>query len=148
MSSRRRVSAALLGLLALVVAVYIGREVGSDDDNSGDSTPNRSVSQQLQPAQAQQSGELVALSALPDEATVVWRLIEAGGPFPYEQDGRTFGNRERLLPAESSGYYREYTIPTPGEDDRGPRRFVLGREDELYYTADHYESFVRVDPDR
>ncbi|MDQ3988514.1 MAG: ribonuclease N, partial [Actinomycetota bacterium] len=71
-----------------------------------------------------------------------------GGPFPYEQDGTTFGNREGLLPDRERGWYREYTVPTPGEDDRGARRLVTGGERELYYTDDHYDSFVAVDPDR
>jgi guanyl-specific ribonuclease Sa len=91
---------------------------------------------------------VVALSALPDEAAATWALIEVGGPFPYAKDGATFQNRERLLPRRARGYYREYTIPTHGEDDRGPRRFVVGEGDEVFYTADHYDSFVAVDVTR
>lgn len=77
------------------------------------------------------------------EATV--DLIRAGGPFPYAKDGSTFGNREDLLPRKSAGYYREYTVETPGSPDRGARRIVAGRDDELYYTRDHYRSFVRLE---
>lgn len=85
-------------------------------------------------------------SALPPEAHDTLDLIEAGGPYPYPQDGTVFQNREGLLPAQSSGYYHEYTVETPGSDDRGARRIVTGEpEQEDYYTADHYESFDLVD---
>lgn len=83
---------------------------------------------------------------LPREAHTTLRLIRAGGPFPYRQDGSTFQNREGLLPRRPSGYYREYTVRTPGEDDRGARRIVTGENGELYYTDDHYSSFKRVTP--
>ncbi len=89
---------------------------------------------------------MVALATLPVEARDTLALIDRGGPFPSAKDGAVFGNRERLLPAQPSGFYREYTVPTPGEDDRGPRRIVTGDDgDQLFYTADHYASFVRVD---
>ena len=89
---------------------------------------------------------MVALATLPVEARDTVALIDRGGPFPYAKDGAVFGNRERLLPAQPSGFYREYTVPTPGEDDRGPRRIVTGDGGgQLFYTADHYASFVRVD---
>jgi ribonuclease T1 len=88
---------------------------------------------------------VVALARLPREAQTTVALIDRGGPFPYSQDGVTFGNRERLLPAHPSGWYREYTVRTPGEGDRGPRRIVTGDDDRLiFYTGDHYASFVRV----
>ena len=71
-------------------------------------------------------------------------LIDAGGPFPYRQDGTVFSNREHLLPAKARGYYREYTVPTPGSPDRGARRIVTGLGGEAYYTDDHYRSFWRL----
>lgn len=80
-------------------------------------------------------------SALPPEARQTLALIRAGGPYPYRQDDETFGNFERLLPRQASGYYREYTVETPGEDSRGPRRIVAGGDGDKYYTTDHYESF-------
>ena len=86
----------------------------------------------------------IPATQLPQEARETIRLIDQGGPFPYDRDGITFGNRERLLPIKSDGYYREYTVITPGSSDRGARRIVAGREGELYYTDDHYESFRRV----
>lgn len=86
----------------------------------------------------------VAEDALPPEAAETLELIDAGGPFPYDKDGSTFGNREGLLPGQGGGYYAEYTVPTPGEDDRGARRIVTGDGGEFYWTADHYESFERI----
>ena len=72
-------------------------------------------------------------------------LIDAGGPYRYDRDGVVFENRERILPAQERGYYREYTVPTPGEDDRGARRIVTGGEGQYYWTEDHYASFERID---
>lgn len=91
----------------------------------------------------------VALVTLPAEAQHTERLIRSGGPFPYPKDGTVFGNRERLLPGHPRGYYREYTVPTPGSRDRGARRIVCGgklpREPEAcFYTEDHYASFRRI----
>ena len=86
----------------------------------------------------------VALSQLPPEAARTLALIKQGGPFPYKKDGTVFGNRERRLPAREQGYYREYTVPTPGSKDRGARRIVAGRGAEYYYTDDHYDSFRRI----
>lgn len=137
MSSRRRVSAALLGLLALVVGVWFGQGAASQEDRAG-----------AAPGWVQSDLPVRALSDLPPEAAEAWQLIRAGGPFPHEQDGAVFVNRERLLPSRDAGYYREYTVRTPGEADRGARRLVTGEEAELYYSADHYQSFVAVDPDR
>ncbi|MDO8376769.1 MAG: ribonuclease domain-containing protein [Aquabacterium sp.] len=93
--------------------------------------------------------DTVSLSALPVEAQKTQRLIHAGGPFPYSKDGVVFGNRERLLPRRERGFYREYTVPTPGSRDRGARRIVCGGQrpktpDACYYTADHYASFKLI----
>jgi ribonuclease T1 len=86
----------------------------------------------------------VALADLPPEARKTIQRIRAGGPFPYDRDGATFLNFERLLPRRDRDYYREYTVPTPGLKHRGARRIVAGRGGELYYTPDHYRSFKRV----
>jgi ribonuclease T1 len=83
---------------------------------------------------------------LPPEARETLRLIERGGPFPYAKDGTVFGNRERRLPPRPRDYYREYTVPTPGERDRGARRIIIGGGGERYFTADHYRSFRRITP--
>jgi ribonuclease T1 len=95
------------------------------------------------------ASDSVALTELPREARQTEKLIRAGGPFPYTKDGLAFGNRERLLPRRERGYYREYTVPTPGARNRGARRIVCGgvqiREPEsCYYTDDHYASFRRI----
>lgn len=91
----------------------------------------------------------VASAALPMPARQTLQLIRAGGPFPYQKDGTVFGNRERLLPARPRGHYREYTVPTPGANNRGARRIVCGgapptTPEACYYTADHYASFRRI----
>jgi ribonuclease T1 len=83
-------------------------------------------------------------SRLPAQARTTLGLIDKGGPFPYAKDGAVFGNFERELPRQSRGYYHEYTVPTPGERDRGARRIVTGQSHETYYTDDHYESFKAV----
>lgn len=85
--------------------------------------------------------EAVTLDELPPEALDTIALIDDGGPYPYGADDEVFQNREGLLPDRSRGYYREYTVETPGSDDRGARRIVTGEDGEMYYTDDHYESF-------
>jgi ribonuclease T1 len=86
----------------------------------------------------------VPLAELPREARETIVLIRKRGPFPYAKDGAVFGNRERLLPPQKRGYYREYTVKTPGERTRGARRIVVGSAGELYYTDDHYNHFRRI----
>ena len=131
LGSRTRITAALIGLVVLVLAGWlVNEQVGEDPP-------------------APQGMQVKALSTLPPEAAGTWQLIERGGPFPFPRtDGAVFDNREKLLPAKESGYYREYTVRTPNSQDRGARRLITGAGDELYYTEDHYRSFVKVDPDR
>jgi ribonuclease T1 len=86
----------------------------------------------------------IPLDKLPPEARHTVAVIQAGGPFPYQRDGSVFHNREGLLPKRSRGYYREYTVKTPGAKDRGGRRIVAGQGGEFYYTDDHYRSFRRI----
>lgn len=96
------------------------------------------------------NGATVALNALPAQGVETYQLIRQGGPFPFEKDGVVFGNRERQLPRAKRGYYREYTVKTPGSRDRGARRMVCGgpakTPDACYYTADHYASFRKIVP--
>jgi ribonuclease T1 len=89
------------------------------------------------------------LAGFPAEAWATLELIERGGPFPYDRDGSVFQNREGHLPAAERGYYREYTVPTPGATDRGARRLVSGGTPPTtwYYTDDHYRSFRPIDPE-
>ncbi len=85
---------------------------------------------------------------LPPEALDTLALIQQGGPFAHRKDGTVFQNRERLLPPRPRGYYREFTVSTPGSRDRGARRIVSGGNPPVvfYYTDDHYRSFRQVEP--
>ena len=87
-------------------------------------------------------------SQLPKEARQTLALIAKGGPYPYDRDGVNFGNFEGLLPKKSGGFYKEYTVPTPGESDRGARRIIVGKDAGKYYTPDHYESFKFIVEDK
>jgi ribonuclease T1 len=93
----------------------------------------------------------VPLLSLPAQAQETHRLILSGGPFRYDKDGVVFGNRERLLPSKARGFYREYTVKTPGSKNRGARRIVCGgtpptQPEACFYTDDHYASFRRIAP--
>jgi len=94
---------------------------------------------------------VVSLNSLPPQARTTYQLVLQGGPFPYDKDGSVFGNRERLLPLQTRGFYREYTVKTPGASNRGARRIVCGGRQitapqACYYTADHYASFRKIVP--
>ena len=94
-------------------------------------------------------GQSIALNQLPAQGQTVMGLIYQGGPFKYDKDGTVFGNREKLLPNRQRGYYREYTVKTPGERSRGARRIVCGglqprAPDACFYTDDHYASFRQI----
>ena len=86
----------------------------------------------------------ISLDELPYEARTTLKLIKQGGPLPYQRDGAVFGNFEKRLPPKWRGYYREYTVPTPGRRDRGARRIVVGQNGEYYYTEDHYRTFRMI----
>ena len=92
----------------------------------------------------------IKVAELPQQGQQTYERIHQGGPFPYEKDGTVFGNRERLLPPAKRGFYREYTVKTPGSRDRGAKRIVCGGQpkapDACFYTADHYSSFRRIQP--
>ena len=96
------------------------------------------------------SASAMSVSDMPRQGAETYERILQGGPFAYEKDGVVFGNRERLLPSQKRGYYREYTVKTPGSRDRGARRIVCGGQpktpDTCYYTADHYGSFRKIVP--
>jgi ribonuclease T1 len=163
-----RTARIISGLLALAAAAVLLIANGGDDNGGGQttvglptvSTPgaptetsglppvdtsDQSTSGQSTPTVPSGGGEIPA-----DERAAigeVLKLIDAGGPFPNEQDGTVFSNREGLLPEQPQGYYHEYTVPTPGSPDRGTRRLVTGEGGEVYYTDDHYRSFTQINPD-
>jgi ribonuclease T1 len=161
MRNRSVVALLLTGLLAVALFVFGG--TGLLESLTGSPTPAVSSSAAPVPkapapgpadvpgpaavpgqaaAPANPSGlPAISESGLPAEARRILALIRAGGPYSYNQDDKTFGNFERILPRQASGYYREYTVPTPGESDRGARRIVTGAGGEKYYTQDHYDSF-------
>ncbi|MEC4812272.1 MAG: ribonuclease domain-containing protein [Scytonema sp. PMC 1069.18] len=86
----------------------------------------------------------ITINKLPPEVQITINLISQGGPFPHPKDGSVFKNLELLLPPQPIGYYREYTVKTPGAIDRGSRRLIIGQNGEMYYTANHYNSFQEV----
>ncbi|WP_441249119.1 ribonuclease domain-containing protein [Kitasatospora sp. McL0602] len=117
----RAVSAAAVGLLTLAPTVVFAAD-----------------------AHATVSGS-VCKTALPSQANDTLALIAKGGPYPYSQDGVVFQNREGVLPSQSTGYYHEYTVITPGAPTRGTRRIITGKTyHEDYYTSDHYVTFYKV----
>ncbi len=120
----------LLALLAIVAAAYLLGGTDPVDPRGAPASPSDLA--------------YVDVADLPPEVRDTLDLIAADGPFPHEQDGDTFFNREGLLPPAADGFYREYTVPTPGEDDRGARRIVTGDDGEAFNTADHYDSFARI----
>jgi ribonuclease T1 len=124
----RRIRAALAALAAAALAAG-GIAVSSGGDEEPAPAPATSV-----------AGEEAAA------ITATIAAIDSGEPLPYEEDGGTFQNREGLLPEQPLGYYREYTVETPGSADRGARRLVIGEGGETYYTDDHYASFEEIDP--
>jgi ribonuclease T1 len=144
--SRRADRRPLLALLVLVAALAVGYGVRAAH-SGGDNTPS-GVS--AAPSRTTTGGySVVALSALPPQVDDTVRLIKHGGPFPYpDNDGVTFHNFGDTLPKEPEGFYREYTVPTPGSEDRGARRLVVGADGRYWYTADHYETFALVDLSR
>lgn len=126
------------GVLKLVLTgLFLGTALVAGPLSAKDTRPQQTVAD-------------VTLGSLPPQAQTTYALVRQGGPFPYAKDGVVFGNRERLLPLNTRGYYREYTVKTPGSQDRGARRIVCGGPatvpDACYYTADHYASFRKIVP--
>jgi ribonuclease T1 len=146
---RRGVIATSAAMVAAVlVAVLVLANCGGSSSDRDTSSSGASASTSADGGNAQTlllkpppGMAAVALAGLPAEARDVVDKLDHGGAFKYRQDGTTFGNREQRLPSKPRGYYREYTVATPGLSDRGPRRIIAGRQGELYYTPDHYRSF-------
>jgi ribonuclease T1 len=147
---RMRIAPIVAALIAIFVALWHQRSSATKPAPAPDETPvaSRSVetgsaSRSVETRSASRLDALDASERAEVEKTLA--LIEKGGPFPYRKDGSVFSNRERRLPSKPRGYYREYTVETPGAPDRGARRVVRGSNGETYYTRDHYQSFIRVD---
>ncbi|MCE1178761.1 MAG: ribonuclease [Micrococcales bacterium] len=139
-------TALLLGLLVALGLSGCALVRPAPETTSGSAT-QAAASRHTPSSQATPDSGLrrVPESQLPKQARATLDLIRAGGPFPYRRDGAVFLNRERILPKQRRGYYLEYTVRTPGEDDRGARRIVSGDDGDRYYTDDHYVSFRQIE---
>ncbi|WP_311214961.1 MULTISPECIES: ribonuclease domain-containing protein [unclassified Arthrobacter] len=141
MNRSRSKLVAFAGLVIAVVVLVVAM-VGGGGLTAPTTTPEPGFATSSTAAVANPSTlPTINASQLPKEARQTLALIAKGGPYPYDRDGVNFGNFEGLLPKKSGGFYKEYTVPTPGESDRGARRIIVGKDAAKYYTADHYESF-------
>ena len=157
----RRIARLLTLAAVLILAVGLGMVLSGTQENppgpatsasptaggatAVESGPARTAPVPAAPDVENTSGlAAVAASSLPPEARETLALIARGGPYPYSRDGVVFSNFERLLPRKPGGYYKEFTVRTPGESDRGARRIIAGEAGEKYYTPDHYESFLFI----
>ncbi len=132
-------------LVAVVVLVAVGWFLVGGSTGTGTGSAATSTDDSAVVADRRFSDlDTIAVAELPDEALVTLDLISDGGPYPFRRDDMIFENRERILPLHDTGYYREYTVVTPGSDDRGARRIVAGSSGELFYTDDHYSSFREI----
>ena len=137
-----RLAAALVGLVALSGCAGTATETGTGAAAGGLAESTQYAD--LAPAEPTTDLPTMTVEQLPPEGIETLELIASDGPFPYDQDGSTFNNREGILPQQPRGFYAEYTVITPGEDDRGARRIVGGDDGSRFYTSDHYSSFREV----
>lgn len=139
-------------LMVIVLAGWFAVSRSGDDARSASDTTSArgtsTTSSTAGPSTPRSGLPTIAESELPAEARATLALIRDGGAYPYPQDDATFGNREGLLPDRPRGYYREYTVETPGSDDRGARRVVGGEDGDRYWTQDHYDSFAQIEEGR
>lgn len=148
-SARLFVALACLLVLGVLLTGCGGSQGGSAGQGAratSSSTAGGGVGSGLEPGSTDPASGLtvVALSSLPSQVAETVRLVQAGGPYPYQRDGVTYHNNNRVLPQHPDGYYHEYTVKTPGSSTRGARRVIHGQGDEYFYTADHYASFRRI----
>lgn len=134
---RARILVVLVGALALAGCAAPAATTTSPTTDAGQYAD-------LAPGAPTSDLPTVAVRDLPAEAIVTLELIRDGGPYPFDRDGARFNNREGLLPQQPAGFYAEYTVITPGEDDRGARRIVAGDDGSRFYTSDHYARFREV----
>jgi ribonuclease T1 len=135
--------------LVIIAALYFFYTVAENSGSSLNCTSPALDQSTTAPSAASETAAgtgsgTIAIADLPQEGKTTLNLIKSGGPFPFTKDGTVFNNYEGLLPKKSSGYYREYTVITPGSKDRGARRIVAGANGEYYYTDDHYKSFKLI----
>lgn len=146
----RNAVAGIVVLILMVGTLLIVRQVtsgsaGTSANPTVASTTRAQAPSTKGPKDPESGLAWIAVGELPAQARDTLALIDKGGPYPYpKNDDVTYRNLNGILPKQPMGYYREYTVPTPGSADRGARRIVLGRKGELYWTADHYDSFARI----
>jgi len=146
-------AALVIAVVVLIVAMVGGGSLGAQtttpEPGSTSRSPTAAVTAGATPAVANPSAlPTINASQLPKEARQTLALIAKGGPYPYDRDGVNFGNFEGLLPKKPGGFYKEYTVPTPGESGRGARRIIVGKDSAKFYTPDHYESFQFIAEDK
>lgn len=144
-SLRIRLVAALIGLAAVSGCAGTATDAGSGAAGGGQQAAAvTSQYSDLAPAEPTTDLPTTTVEQLPPEGIDTLELIASDGPFPYDKDGSTFSNREGILPQQPKGFYAEFTVITPGENDRGARRIVAGDDGARFYTSDHYSSFREV----
>jgi ribonuclease T1 len=136
----------LVGVLAVTLLGVVG--IGLLGAGASSTAPSASPSPSPSPSAGSQTPRSglpsIAVADLPKQARDTLALIDRGGPYPYSQDNTVFSNLERVLPERPKGYYREYTVVSPGSSSRGTRRLVVGAQGDIYFTADHYQTFRQV----
>ena len=155
-----RWAVALLVAAVAGVSAYLRPSPGRHDDAAPTTTAPRSAPEQAPPPVAGmyqagphsvggvtvtdiRTGKRLSLGVVDLKPTL--DRIAAGKKFPHANDGTVWENRSRKLPAHPKGYYREYVVPTEGISGPGPQRLVMGKGGEVYYTPDHYETFLLLE---
>ena len=143
-SMRMRLAAALIGVVAVSGCAGTAADTGAGEAGGWSAQAADSQYADLAPAEPTTDLTTMTVEQLPPEGIETLELIASDGPFPYDKDGATFSNREGILPQQPKGFYAEYTVITPGSDDRGARRIIGGDDGSRFYTSDHYSSFREV----
>ena len=144
--SRSRTTILLAVAIVAVAAAWWLVAASADSPSSRTTQPTLTTGPAAGDVDPESGLRWIDAATLPPQARETLALIASGGPFPYDRDGTVFRNREGILPDERRADYREYTVVTPGSEDRGARRIVAGARGERYYTDDHYASFRRIGP--
>lgn len=154
MQNSKKTLGGVLGVIVVLAAAWFGIDLSTSGEAtsqpSSQASSSATTTSSNTPTSESISSNSCSMSELPQKADEVVDDILAGGPFDYpDNDGVRFGNYEGVLPQESSNYYREYTVETPGLSHRGPLRIVTGGSNPTdpevwYYTSDHYETFCAI----